>query len=863
MVKVYEAGNEENWAEALGLEMADEFLPFVYLNYNQFMEDYADFDEPSTEDGISVHESIDNIPEGEKKVYTIVSSEDELVIPFLVKKGTTNKLRDADGVVAVSMPEGTNGVELKQKTFETEFEKEFQLTITKTDPSLEQEIEFLFKASDDDTTFDNSGEENDLVCGRIKIKFEKKKIKYEELKIKVLDCRTNDMIKNSKVNKIVLDGAYRITTDFNAEKFNKKSGKADDTDLVKQSQQALDGLGFDTNGPGTSYGDAGRTAYNEYWKSRFPKLVKDEVIEEVNEGNPPNEMLEFIIEEYNSNFSTDDSGLIHLKIPKYLLDEATELQIGLKDSPIVLEATANSKDTVVARSKDTTGGGTGFEITWGDGSGGTVEQSTEWGGKFGWQMSKDTMSDEFKVSLEIPIKEEKGKFTGFDQKLLSKFYKDENSAYHFVFYALQWCQPVWDGIEDPDPEAENPVRSNDYAFVNKKQDNRWVRGLNMHMTTRHAGSSGPYYGFCAPVSPFPRGRRHQGVDLHSGSSGNDSAFAVHGGELKKHFGSGYGRRAYLLFGGIGDPCFHYAHLEEEITEKDWVMAGEIVGTCGRTFNSGGTILVPDEYPSHLHLEFITSAASITPPITGTKVPFNEVVDITPPSDKTYSAPTGENAFLYQGNNLPLLLPCQCHYGSEQEVSQCRASDGAITNTCYAIARFPYENNHLLSTFSSMVSEEIHPTSGLIRYICPHILGEEADHKIQLQAKIKFLLVNRERFNPSIFPHTNDETTVFNSLITSNVEGMSIDGDIGNGTYRAIRDLIRAHYYCVNNDKKERILANEDNLISNEKILTFVNKYTDNTDIPSDDDHIYIRDFYDWFSDESKVNFNNMCWNNPQ
>lgn len=201
----------------------------------------------------------------------------------------------------------------------------------------------------------------------------------------------------------------------------------------------------------------------------------------------------------------------------------------------------------------------------------------------------------------------------------------------------------------------------------------------------------------------------------------------------------------------------------------------------------------------------------------------------------------------------------------QTVSQCRVGNGSNNSykTCYAIKRYPYNNGRLLAVTPSIISEDLNPDTGIIKYICPHILGSEASRKVQLQAKIKFIYINKDRFTPAIFPSNSDETDILDSLIT--ITNLSIDGDIGSGTKSAIKELIRAHFYCDNSDKEdeERIIANDSTKISDAKILAFVNRYVDSVEISSDDDHYVIRDFYSWFTDESQVNFSNMCWNNSQ
>lgn len=64
-------------------------------------------------------------------------------------------------------------------------------------------------------------------------------------------------------------------------------------------------------------------------------------------------------------------SLINLQIPKNLLNAAITIEIGLRDFPILLEATAKSEDNAennVLRKADTFGGGTDYQIRWGDGN---------------------------------------------------------------------------------------------------------------------------------------------------------------------------------------------------------------------------------------------------------------------------------------------------------------------------------------------------------------------------------------------------------------------------------------------------------------------------------------------------------------
>ncbi len=113
---------------------------------------------------------------------------------------------------------------------------------------------------------------------------------------------------------------------------------------------------------------------------------------------------------------------------------------------------------------------------------------------------------------------------------------------------------------------------------------------------------------------------------------------------------------------------------------------------------------------------------------------------------------------------------------------------------------------------------------------------------------------------TIFSYGVNETATFNSFFYNNINNLAIDGDIGNGTKRAIRALVRAYYYCENSALPDanRILAHGDSRISNTRIQAFVDRCVDNTIIPTDTDHNIIRGFYNWFS--SNIDFSNISLN---
>ena len=204
--KVYQTDDPGNSTD-VGKVMWDEFLPFVTLDYETFTEENKDLDEPEHKDGIELSDLLDAIPKEDEKVYTIANPHKELKIPFLVKKGTSESPIDDDGIITVTPTEEVEGIELKKTEFKTKFGKTIELEVTREDPKLEKELELAFSADDDPGNPVTEGEAKDVLCGRVKIKFIKKKIAYETLKIKVLDCRSNEPVKDARVNKIIIDGA--------------------------------------------------------------------------------------------------------------------------------------------------------------------------------------------------------------------------------------------------------------------------------------------------------------------------------------------------------------------------------------------------------------------------------------------------------------------------------------------------------------------------------------------------------------------------------------------------------------------------------------------------------------------------------
>ncbi|MCC8035019.1 MAG: M23 family metallopeptidase [Rikenellaceae bacterium] len=732
---------------------------------------------------------------------------------------------------------------------------------------------------------------------------------HTEVKIMVLDARTglkvekarveNIRIVDHKLNSVIFEKLNVSGAPYNGQGFQTYEASKDmdaaidmtsSNPLPKRSMQALNrllGLYTDETKLPDGYDETWKGHYKTYWGKR---LSGSNIEVPDPEDDPPAQVMEYIVEEYQSHRCIGKDGILTVKIPEVLMDKKkVRIELAFWDFPIVKERSGH-EDTGPIRKKTTQEVNektisipkeTKFAIKWK----GITPASYSWGTDFNWVLldmpdgyddaddatvTGTTIPPEYmlKYSENIIIKDDEEEFSGIKNDLLSPFC--ENTKCHFVLFAMQWCQPTWDGIDDPCPE-KNTRRSNDKAFISKKDGLQWIKGIHMHMTTMYDPSlSGPYYGVFCGTKTGPRGDWHHGVDLYSGETGNNVAFAVHGGRVRKHSGGNYGFRAYLKLGGKnnnGHPAFHYCHLNSQVTAKHWAKAGQVIGTSGRsqdvnTTNGTVTQEFAGIYPSHLHFEFLANAGKDGDAETDAygnnngKSAFSGIRTVSLPASAEYTVPTAENAFLFQGNNIPMMLPCKCHYTNSDITSCDMGASNTYYRTCWAFKRFPYTNN-IKDNFTEYAPVDLHPEVGLLRFICPHVLAESADKSVQLQAKVKFLNVNKDRFDPPIFPHEESENTQFNSFFTDR-SGMDIDGGIGPITMAAIRELIRARYYCEN-EGDNRILTEENANIDNVHIKHFVDKYINNTHtIPADDDYEIIRDFYEWFTDD--MDFNVMCLN---
>ena len=179
-----------------------------------------------------------------------------------------------------------------------------------------------------------------------------------------------------------------------------------------------------------------------------------------------------------------------------------------------------------------------------------------------------------------------------------------------VVFALVWCQPMWDAIEDPN----EPYRTNKKAYIEAGTGTRHRR---MHICTRFAGPplssySGKGYGkFEWVPEPLWRNKEagaargdHAGLDMHAHEG--DSVFAVHAGKIKRRLDNPaaennvVGNRVRIAKIPGARSKLSYLHLSAfapDAADGSWVKAGQIIGEAGRTGNLG----LVSPFPTHTHL----------------------------------------------------------------------------------------------------------------------------------------------------------------------------------------------------------------------------------------------------------------------
>jgi len=639
---------------------------------------------------------------------------------------------------------------------------------------------------------------------------------FETVRILVLDCRSGQPVAGARVKRVIITGLTDTYFQLDSQPVA-ASGPLKPQDPanpaspperqygIKDSQTALArfcsftgtelkpkyGLSEKDKDPADTYSSvSSRLAYNAYWDERLCSFMNVGVSPDP-PTDPPIEHCAMIAEEYNAHRATNDRGILEIKLPYACLQTARELtvEVGFHDFPVALGKLV--KDTRQGAPDAPQGQPTGYRSVW------AGSQNMNWRGDTGWRLVSGGPANTggpLMTAESMLLKTAGDPSFPFMPECYSVQYATNDNHPHFVLYAMQWCQPVWDGVGDPPGDSQ---RGNQYAFVNQRYSpgGPWVKDLNLHIVTRYYAansnaanpptySSGHYYGFYRAVGApsFHRKGPHPGVDVYSGQSAQIPCFACHGGWLVQreqfyvddqnvtHYDQydGYGEylMLYLLHQrrtdkevksngqiietlvGTDGPLFLYAHLGEREPEAR-VLCGQVIGKTGDTGNMSDPAL-----PRHVHFELKPSSAR------GNGIQPNQIASVNGLSCDA------ENVKIMPGNGLPLILPCACTYGGTgaSYPTSCNITGYTYKDnnnkdvtvnyfaSCWAVQEFPYTDDIMLRSANnigedrpdSMLPGPILPKPS-IEFICPKIFVDDprSNKEAQLQAKLKWVCNNIE------------------------------------------------------------------------------------------------------------------------
>jgi hypothetical protein len=508
-------------------------------------------------------------------------------------------------------------------------------------------------------------------------------IQYQVIKILVLDARSGVPVPDLAVRKILLRSNDAVAGHDVEFVYQGKATNAAHS-IAKQSQFALEYLGYDVGVPGNNYGDTGRQRYKEYWDHRIPD--GPDVVDAIPAGQqPPEYMLRLIIAEYNSHRATDAQGVLNVRVPVALLNgRRISIDVGFWEAPIVLEALRGDDQSI---RRPVAGGAPGSADAFTIAKDGV--QNADWNANLtttahlGWVVrGEEDVESHFKVGLRLPIKTDSEPFdpaaSALDAHLFSRYLDDD--GFHFVLFAMTWCQPVWDDLTEPAPSPNAPAISHD-AYVQLAG----VSHMHMHLVTlyRDMGGSADYggkgLGKCENSNtPQWRGDNgHKGLDIHARQG--DDIYAVHGGRVDNdNVGDARGNFVTLDWPGAAgtNTSIQYLHLsafslpDSTNAQVTCVVAGTKVGAAGRTGNLGQI----SEWPGHVHLNMGTVAGE----------PYRLTLRETPPDDR--------NRQCLPHNDIPLAFPCHCQVTDPNtDPAGCDFNRAAVVNACWAVAelRCPY------------------------------------------------------------------------------------------------------------------------------------------------------------------------------
>lgn len=394
------------------------------------------------------------------------------------------------------------------------------------------------------------------------------------------------------------------------------------------------------------------------------------------------------------NFVTDGQGIIRVPVPIASVKAGFSVEVSFKDFAIVAEATRDQFDKsapgIVSRdekapagSGQPAAGATHFSVEW-------VETTQDpardkpWGWRVGRERSASAAARnamaELRTSLKFTVPgtgadnpDQKWSALHASKKVFSRWYNDVEDP-EYVVFAMIWCQPVWDGIEDPDSSAAGPAIS-EKAYVFAGGDAH----LNMHVTSVYhdlAGSEtygGKGYGLWEYVAaPKWRGKDeeddekggHQGFDIHAGVGAR--VFAVHSGKVTNATQSVGGKIVSLTWKPVGDERASITYLHNsafKITHNTTVRAGQVVSHAGRT----GNLSAVSAQPGHVHVNVGGDNA-------------------------LYDSPDVANRICLPTNGrTPLVFPCHCEVTSVASNPKDCDFNKDFAKTCWAVAELacPY------------------------------------------------------------------------------------------------------------------------------------------------------------------------------
>jgi len=476
-------------------------------------------------------------------------------------------------------------------------------------------------------------------------------------------------------------------------------------------------------------------------------------------------------------FVTNAAGDIFIPIPLGALEQRMEVEVGFREVAVVAEATLKAYEAGGVRLHRVTQqrvqddgalgdlepkpGATLFSVEWVEGA-----QGSEWDKPWGWRCGNDLRaSDDERRSFKELRTSWKLEIPPFTQEELADPARSADwstlhrrtkafSMFHgadqpeLVLFALTWCQPVWDDLDDPLPWSSAALGANNATYA-------WpgtppvCLGLHMHVVTQFydLGGTDPYggkgYGLYEHDQPGPTrwrgGDGHHGMDIHARVG--DAIFAVHAGRMTYHAAAGeIGNLVNVAWDAPGGQWrrIGYGHLTAKVGDAPrQVRAGEIVARAGRT----GNLRPTSDQAGHVHINLGAVANSLhdaPPPASQICIPFNE--------------------------RTPLLLPCRCevkheaaalggcnfeHVSVTLKMGDVVGSSAVVPQTCWAVGELA----------------------------CPHMprpsAGDLADLssddpnkvKRRVQAQLRYLLNKGEIASPGLG-------------VTSTAYALALGGDLG-------------------------------------------------------------------------------------